>query len=168
MDMDTDPQQTFVVAYDFSEHADAALVAAVDLARRFPPVDLMVVHVIHEPVLAYPSAQFGGLAAPMMTPPVVQQAAREALDKVVEPIHLEAGRVSAHVVEGLSIDQALVEFCEENGAELLVTGTHGRTGVAHVFLGSVAERAIRRAPCPVLTLRANEDEDEGEEGGLAS
>jgi universal stress protein A len=51
---------------------------------------------------------------------------------------------------------AICETAEKIGADLIVMGTHGRTGIAHVFLGSVAERTIRHAPCPVLTVRGSE------------
>jgi len=55
---------------------------------------------------------------------------------------------------------AIVERAASGGYDLLVLGTQGRTGLSHLLLGSVAEKVVRRAPCPVLTVRANEPEDE--------
>jgi nucleotide-binding universal stress UspA family protein len=49
----------------------------------------------------------------------------------------------------------IIEVAQEQGCDLIVMGTHGRTGVAHLFLGSVAEKVVRTAPCPVLTIRSD-------------
>ena len=51
---------------------------------------------------------------------------------------------------------AIVEHAKDGGFDLIVMGTHGRTGLPHVVMGSVAERVVRRAPCPVLTMRGAE------------
>ena len=67
------------------------------------------------------------------------------------------GKVEAHVLEGSGIADMIIGAAEEHDADLIVMGTHGRTGLAHVFLGSVAERTLRRAPCPVLTVQAPDE-----------
>ena len=139
-----------VVPYDFSEHAEVALATAADFARRFS-ADLHLLHVVQAPDLAFPPVDFGG-ASPPAPSLDLQEGALEALQKVASRIQIEPGTVSAHVVEGLALDREIVDFAERNHADLIVMGTHGRTGVAHAFLGSVAERTLRRAPCPVLTV----------------
>jgi nucleotide-binding universal stress UspA family protein len=53
---------------------------------------------------------------------------------------------------------ALLDYAREQGVDLIVTGTHGRGGMAHFFMGSIAERLVRSAPCPVLTVRHPERE----------
>ena len=70
------------------------------------------------------------------------------------------GKVEAHVVEAAGIAEAICDAAETFGADLIVMGTHGRTGLAHVFLGSAAERTLRQAPCPVLTVRAPAEEEQ--------
>jgi nucleotide-binding universal stress UspA family protein len=62
------------------------------------------------------------------------------------------GMWDAEVVRGQPAD-AIVRFAQERDIDLIVMGTHGRSGLQHVFLGSVAEKVVRQAPCPVLTVR---------------
>lgn len=59
----------------------------------------------------------------------------------------------AHIVDGASIAERIAGCAEQLGVNLIVMGTHGRGGLAHAFLGSVAERTLRSEPCPMLTLR---------------
>ncbi|HKA13922.1 MAG TPA: universal stress protein [Myxococcota bacterium] len=149
--------QTFVVPYDFSEHARAALRMATDLARRFES-RIHLLHVIQPPSLAY--LAYGGAGTTVAEPVAMlelHQVAESALGEVAASIEGEGPRVEAHVVESASIPEAICEFAEKVAADLIVMGTHGRTGLAHAFLGSVAERTLRRAPCAVLTVRANDD-----------
>lgn len=150
--------QTIVVPYDFSEHAYAALTAALDLARRLKS-DIYLLHVVQLPAYTYPA--FQGVAASPQTDMVqVRDGAMQSLQEIVEAIEDAPGKVEGQVVEGATVVEMIRQFAEEVGADLIVMGTHGRTGIAHVFLGSVAERMLRTAPCPVLTVQA-EDQEEG-------
>lgn len=147
----------FVVAYDFSPHADAALYAAADLAKRFG-AEIHLLHVIQNPTPLSATAIYGDPVPPAITPQQRDQA-RAELASVADRLKLSTVDTTAHVAQDNSVDRAIVDYCEEHGADLLVMGTHGRTGVAHVFLGSVAERTLRRAPCPVMTVQAPELEE---------
>lgn len=152
--------QTFVVPYDFSSHAQAALDVAVDLARRLG-ADLHLVHVVHLPAFAY---GYGGVAAaapvrPAMDLGEVRDESEKALRRLADGLEQVPGGLEVHVVEGAGVADAIREIAKELEADLIVMGTHGRTGLAHVFLGSVAERTLRGAPCPVLTVQAREGED---------
>jgi nucleotide-binding universal stress UspA family protein len=146
--------QTFVVPYDFSEHSRAALNMAIDLAQRFES-DLHLVHVIQPPSLAYAAYGGPGTVAPA---PVglleLHEIAESALRDVAAEVEGECARVHTHVVESASIPDAIHDVAGKVTADLIVMGTHGRTGLAHVFLGSVAERTLRRSPCAVLTVQA--------------
>ena len=146
-----------VSAYDFSPHAVDALSVAEGLAKRLG-AELHVVHVVPEPRLAYPTFELGGFA-----PPAIPESVREdALDTLEEETaHLRRGDriVGTHVLEGSAVDVALADFIREIDADLLVMGTHGRTGLAHLLMGSVAERMLRRAPCPVLTVRGGQADE---------
>lgn len=146
--------QTFVVPYDFSEHSRAALQMASDLAQRFES-NLHLVHVIQPLTLAY--AAYGGPGTAVAAPVgmlELREVAESALAEVATQVEGECAGVQMHVVESASIPDAICEVARKVGAELLVMGTHGRTGLAHVFLGSVAERTLRQAPCAVLTVQA--------------
>jgi len=153
--------RTFVVPYDFSVHARAALLAATDLAKQLS-ADLHLIHVVQPPTYAYGYAGMGSAAVP---PPIdmteVHEGALRSLRDVVDGIREFPGKVEPHVVEGSGIADRIRECAEKLDADLVVMGTHGRTGLAHVFLGSVAERTLRSAPCPVLTLRSPEEDDAG-------
>ena len=151
-----------VVAYDFSPHSDAALFAAIDLAKKVSG-DLHLLHVAHEPGVAYPSIEMGGFKEPEIPPVPARDAALEALQKRAAEIDIAPLTLDIHVVEGGAIDRAIVEFSRKLGADLIVMGTHGRTGMAHVFLGSVTERTLRRAPCPVLAVQSRHDDADGQQ-----
>lgn len=148
--------RTFMAAHDFSPHSSAAIDVAADLARRLG-AKLHVVHVIHSPTYAY---GFGAFAGPPVTAPIdvagLRAGAMESLRERIADVKAPGG-VEPHVVDGPNIAAALHEAAERLGADLIVMGTHGRTGLAHAFLGSVTERTLRNAPCPVLTVRHDED-----------
>jgi nucleotide-binding universal stress UspA family protein len=99
------------------------------------------------------------LAAPPLLPPVEQfvAAARAALERVVREANAPGVVIHAEVAEGLPFDE-IVRLARDRNVDLIVMGTHGHTGLAHVLMGSVAEKVVRRAPCPVLTVRHPEHE----------
>ncbi len=143
--------RTLLVPFDFSENAQAALDTAVDLARQLKS-DCHLVHVVQ----SYPYMSYGGIAGqPPLPPPdmlQIREHALESMGKVVKSVEIAGGRVVPHVVEDASVAGAICQMAGKLEADLIVMGTHGRTGIAHVFLGSVAERTLRQAPCPVLIV----------------
>ena len=145
-----------VVPCDFSDHARAALEVACDLAKRLGS-QIHLLHVIQPPTLAYVTGGGYATAAPA---PVdmeeLRQNALKGLEELGTGLGSERG-FETHVVESPSIEEAIRECAQQLAADLIVMGTHGRTGLAHIFLGSVAERTLRRAPCPVLTVRAPDE-----------
>ena len=78
---------------------------------------------------------------------------RNAEKRLAQLVSSDAERVSTEVRTGDPTKQIL-DAARDHGADLIIMGTHGRTGVTHVVMGSVAERVLRQASCPVLTLRA--------------
>ncbi len=146
--------RTLVVPHDFSAHAEAALAAALDLAQHFDS-DIHLLHVVQPPSYGYSADGFGSVPALFE----VKDGSMKALTAIADQIEDPPGRVEAHVVDGVNIAASIDRVAADLGADLIVMGTHGRTGLAHVFLGSVAERTLRRAPCPVLTVRGVESEE---------
>ncbi len=147
--------RTILVPYDFSEHSKKALETALDLGRRFHS-DLHLLHVVTPPIVAYPT--MGTTAAPPSSLLVdLREAAERSLDEVVAAVDKPPGKVKGHISAGGATAETIRETAEQLGADLIVMGTHGRTGMARVFLGSVAERTLRRAPCPILMVSAEED-----------
>ncbi|HEU4427285.1 MAG TPA: universal stress protein [Myxococcota bacterium] len=137
--------RTLLVPYDFSSHAEAALATALDLAKRFG-AELHLLHVIQSP--AYATAGYDGV--PLDVPQDIQRGVRESLARIASA---SGESVRAHVVDGASIAERIADCATQLGVDLIVMGTQGRSGLAHALLGSVAERTLRSAPCPVLTVR---------------
>jgi len=142
--------RTLLVPYDFSSHADAALATALDLAARFES-EVHLLHVLQQPI--YATAGYDGF--PLDVPQDIKRHVCESLARLAAK---SGRRVRAHVIDGTSIADRIGDSAQQLGADLIVMGTHGRTGLAHAFVGSVAERTLRIAPCPVLTVRARERE----------
>lgn len=135
-------------ATDFSSSA----VVALDWASALALSEKAELHVVHAWQLPDPGALFAPLGGRIGMPELAAEVAREvdlALAKVCEG-HPVASRV---VARGLP-DGAIVALARELGADLIVVGTHGRSGLAHVLLGSIAERVIRLSPVPVVTVPA--------------
>ncbi|MEX2188942.1 MAG: universal stress protein [Pirellulales bacterium] len=134
-----------VFATDFSPSSDAALATAVSLTRE-SNATLVLVHV-QEPPMA-----FGGGEA-YIGPTETEDELSDMLGRLVAD---EAGiTVERRLVVGEPAHE-IVRLAEENGADLIVIGSHGRTGVSRLLMGSVAEAVVRRAKCPVLTIKQPE------------
>lgn len=154
--------KTILVPTDFSEGARAALRIASDLALAHT-AKLVILHVTELP----PGLDTGTMIAPAPggIPLTVVDFAREQAvawmqqdrEKHVSP-EVEA---VVRIEVGAAVDTVLAA-ADEVGADLIVVGTHGRTGFAHLVLGSVAERIVRRARVPVLTVRRPEAADKSE------
>ena len=145
--MDKPPIERIVVATDFSEGSDAAMERAFALARALG-ASLDLVHVLDTALLAAP-ASLGGM--PLVDPePLMNQIDIALAARVAKAT--EAGlRCQSSSLDGYPAKE-IVRHAEKTGADLIVIGTHGRTGIAHVIMGSVAQRVVQRASCPVLVV----------------
>lgn len=145
-----------LVATDFSEPSGAALVYGRAFARNFGAT-LHVVHVVGN----ISSAAYGAEGYVASMPDLqeqVEDAARKQLDALLvdnDGRPLPTRRV---LITSNAPAHAIVEYAAREHVDLIVTGTHGRGAVAHWLMGSVAERVVRTAPCPVLTVRHPEHE----------
>jgi universal stress protein A len=137
-----------LVPSDFSESSDAALEYARMLAHRFG-ASLHLLHVLNEPLLAE------GLAAEafMSEPPAIRAGLVD--DARAHLSQRATGTSSAEVVFGHAAT-TIVECAARLDVDLIVMGSRGRTGLAHLLLGSVAEAVARTASCPVLTVRTQQ------------
>jgi nucleotide-binding universal stress UspA family protein len=144
-----------LVPTDFSKSSQNALSYALALAEKFG-AEVHLLHVVADLALFIPEAV---MPAPPMVPPVEQfaAAAREALERAIKGLQKPGIVIHPEVVEGVPYEEVL-RFARERNVDLIVIGTHGHTGLAHIFLGSIAEKVVRRAPCPVLTVRHPEHE----------
>ena len=148
--------KNILVATDFSEPSDAALTYGRALARSFNAT-LHVVHVVGN----LSSVVYGAEAYTVDMPELqreIEDAARAQLagrvvDNDEHPIPTRPVLLTSDAPAA-----AIVDYAGRERIDLIVTGTHGRGGVAHLLMGSVAERVVRTAPCPVLTVRHPEHE----------
>jgi nucleotide-binding universal stress UspA family protein len=136
---------------DFSRASGAAFARAIDMAKS-NGAELIVLHVI-VPVLAIPAEGY-------VSPDLYQDleasnraAAQKQIDtQVARAKKAGVKKVSRLILEGTTAER-IAQAARSRRADLIVIGTHGRTGLARFFLGSVASRVVSMAPCPVLTVR---------------
>ncbi|MBX3441447.1 MAG: universal stress protein [Planctomyces sp.] len=141
-----------LVPVDFSDNSMDALRQACDLGRRFD-AEIHVVHVL-EPWA--PAAAVDQFVPDRDKELVAREKARinEALE-ALPPAEWGPQPVKRELVVGMAAPE-VVKYAEQQGIELIVLGTHGRTGLARWFMGSVAEKVVRFAPCAVLVVRPAE------------
>ncbi len=143
-----------VAATDFSEDSERAIEYAEELARRFG-AEITVLHVDQplSPVMMSPD--FGaGVDIGAMSRIAEEQRllAQSEIDKIVARMR-DAGLKARSLLRVGSPFLEIINTSQSENADLIVLGTHGRTGLAHVLMGSVAERVVQKAGCPVLTIR---------------
>jgi universal stress protein A len=140
-----------LVATDFGEPADAALNYGRELARTFG-AELVVLHVA-ENVLTRGFGVEGYVAAYPELQRDVEESALRHLDTVLSDADRTTLGAKAVVLTSNDPAVAMVGYARETSVDLIIMGTHGRGAVAQLLMGSVAERVVRTAPCPVLTVR---------------
>jgi nucleotide-binding universal stress UspA family protein len=146
--------KNILVATDFGESAAVAMAYGRDLARTFN-ARVHVVHMVEDVLLRYsPEVAF---AVPEMQKGL-EAAAHRDLDKLITDDDRKTLTVVPVVQSCVNVPAAIVDYAKANAIDLIITGTHGRGAVKHLLMGSVAERVVRTAPCPVLTVHAKERE----------
>jgi nucleotide-binding universal stress UspA family protein len=137
------PIHTILHPTDFSQQSAFAFQVACSVARDYG-AKLHIVHVMVPPLVVYGEGVL----------PVAAESLQEELRQKLDRLHGKDAnvRVLHHLEEGQPVDQIL-HVAKETGCDLIVMGTHGRTGLGRVLMGSVAEGVIRKAPCPVLTIK---------------
>ncbi len=140
---------------DFSKHSQNALAYATAFAEKFG-AEIVLLHVVQDLAVFIPEAVS---VSPPIAPPVEQftAAARASLQQVAVENKLERFGVQVEVREGTPFYE-IIQVAREKNVDLIIMGTHGRGGLTHVLLGSVTEKVVRKAPCPVLTVRHPEHE----------
>jgi nucleotide-binding universal stress UspA family protein len=145
-----------LVATDFGPAADNALRYGEQLAREFGAT----LHVLHAVPNVYATSMdgYGYAAVPAQIQEDLETAARRHMRERVSDEDRQELRARTTVVTHNSPAVAVVEYAKQHAIDLIVLGTHGRGALAHMLLGNVAERVVRIAPCPVLTVRDPEHE----------
>ena len=137
---------------DFSEYSTKAVASALELAKKFG-ARLTILHVVELP--PYPVE---GYVPPNLSATFLEDLERQATVDLARVVpEAEAAKVEvARVVAVGTPYRTIIEAAESNHVDLIVMATAGRTGFSHLVLGSIAERVVRTASCPVLTIRPHE------------
>jgi len=146
-----------LVDTDFSAPSDAALAYGRELAHSFGAT-LTVAHVVDDITARAYGIDGGVIVTDPETQRQIEAAARErvyGLFSINDRVMLEA---TAVILASNTAASAIVRYAREAEVDLIVMGTHGRGGMAHLLMGSVSERVVQTAPCPVLTVRHPEHE----------
>lgn len=140
--------RSILAPVDFGAGSDHSLEVALDLAK-LTGASVQVLHVYQIPVYGFPDGAF--LAGPEIATRL-SEAAQKGLDNVVARIAERGVSVVGVLRQGNPPDE-IVAAAQELKCDAIVLGTHGRKGIAHALMGSVAERVVRTSPIPVLTIR---------------
>ena len=144
--------KNILVATDFSEPSGVALAYGRDLARNYN-ARLHVLHVVEDVMLRY--APEVGLIGPDFQADLDAMASRD-LNALITDDDRRALDALPVIERGINPAETIVKYAKEHAIDLIVTGTHGRGAIKHFLMGSVAERVVRTAPCPALTVHAHE------------
>ena len=145
--------KSILVPTDFSDCSDAALKYGREFARTFGAT-LHLLHVVHDPY----SQPWAAEAFPTPLGDLLEQWQEQARARIAALVpEEERVQVRLAVLVGSPFFE-IVRYAQEQKIDLVVIGTHGRGPIGHMLLGSVAERVVRKAPCPVLTVRQTQHE----------
>jgi nucleotide-binding universal stress UspA family protein len=138
-----------LVPIDFSDYSKSALKYAVNFAKSFN-AEMILIYVV-EPII-YPSDfSMGQIAIPTINMEMDKRAAEE-LEKLAKKEISKDLQVKTLVKTGKPFIE-IIETASEEDIDIIIISTHGHSGVEHILFGSTAEKVVRKAPCPVLTLR---------------
>ncbi len=138
-----------LVPIDFSDYSKSALKYAVNFAKSFN-AEIILIYVV-EPVIYPPDFSMGQIAMPSITTEWDDRA-KDELAKLAKNEITGANTVKTVIKTGKPFVE-IIETAKEENVDLIIIATHGHSGVEHILFGSTAEKVVRKAPCPVLTLR---------------
>ena len=144
-----------VCPVDFSACAEHALAYAQELAKTFN-AEISLVHAYEDPaayVTPVPMSGYVGPSAELLLE--LRKQLETRLEECKNNVAKQGVRVRAELLEGTPY-RVVLDWAKEYNADLIVIGTHGHTGLTHALLGSVTERVVRMAECPVLTIRKHD------------
>jgi nucleotide-binding universal stress UspA family protein len=143
--------KTILVPTDFGEPSEAALDYALELAKALK-AEIIVMHAYEIPIMGFPD---GALVATAELTSRILDGAKAGLDRQIKD-HLGQGVLIRGVIKQGEAYRMVNETAEEVGADLIVMGTHGRRGIPRALIGSVAEKVVRTAKVPVLTIHPSD------------
>lgn len=136
---------TIIVPVDFLGYSDKVVDYALTIGKKLGG-ELHFVHVVEEANI------YGDYMGPTIKHfvPKMMELAREQMDTLIKRLNDNGTQCTGKVLHGEVVEK-IVTFAEEKSADMIIIGTHGRKGLTKMWLGSVAERVVKNAPCPTLT-----------------
>lgn len=136
---------------DFSQYSEYALNFALEFAEKYG-AELIILHVVSQPTYPVSPEAFVPNYSPEKIAEQLEKEAGEKLDQIIAEKVKDRVACRKIVLTGTPYRE-IVATAKELGVSLIVMATHGRTGLSYVFMGSVAEKVVRKAACPVLTIK---------------
>ena len=143
-----------LVPTDFSEHSEQAALYAVELAKRFQADEVHCLHVSDIPADLLATSAYAMTGPSQEFIEQVRQENRKNLEAFAKN-RLAGVPVRTAFLEGRPFVE-IIRYARDHKIDLVVIATHGRTGLTHALFGSVAEKVVRKAPCPVLVVKRDE------------
>lgn len=137
--------QKIIVPIDFHKHTDQIIDYAGYIAKKFD-AKLHVIHVVESPptYVGYDYATLGSFEEEVM------EHSKKMMQKIIEKNQNTLAGCEEKIIKG-DIVNSIIQYTKDVNGDLIIIGTHGRKGLSKMWLGSVAERVIKRAPCPAIT-----------------
>ncbi len=143
----------FLIPHDFSPYADQAVSYAIDLAKALH-ANVTLLHIIQSLPLAVGIGDASAALADSYLQDL-ENTANQSMEEARRRVKQAGLQCDAIVLHGVPF-QTIIEVAGDKHIDLIIMGTHGRTGLTHVLMGSVAEKVVRLAPCPVLVIREHQ------------
>jgi universal stress protein A len=140
-----------LVPTDFSDFGKSALVYGCALAARFDS-ELHLLHVSPDAAMLLPEAASLGAENLVVQAEALERAAMEQLERLPSDGWENCQKIVRVNKSGIPFSEIL-QYAKGEEIDLIVIGTHGRSGLAHLLMGSVAENVVRKSPCPVMTVK---------------
>jgi nucleotide-binding universal stress UspA family protein len=142
--------ERILVPIDFSDHSKKALVYAKEIADSYD-ANLQLLHVIEDTV--HPAYSLSGKSSIFDLVPGIEEDCRRRIEKMVLDVGITNEKTEI-IIQGGQASHDIIKFAKDNSSDLVVIATHGLTGIEHLLLGSVTEKVVRMAPCPVFTVKS--------------
>ena len=139
-----------LVPVDFSDHSKKALAYAKALSRDYEAT-LEIIHVVEDRI--HPALYATGKSSIFDFMPDIKEKSSKLINEMLEEVHGPAVQVTIKITEGFAAREIL-KYAERNNIDLITISTHGRSGINHFLLGSVAEKIVRRSICPVFISKS--------------
>jgi len=143
-----------LVPTDFSDYSELALQYGVSFCREYG-AEMILLHVLEDPFYPATGASFGFDMSDFFTR--MEAETRSRLEEIASSEAARDIKIQPMIVRGTPFLE-IIRVAKERDVDMVVLATHGRTGLAHVLMGSVTEKVVRKAPCPVLVVREAQHE----------